>query len=369
MSEMRAVVLRAPQDGPAVEVIDVDEPRAGEVRVRITASGICGSDLHVLEGTSQHAVMPVVMGHEGAGVVEAVGEGVTTHEVGDHVVVALFSGCGRCRYCVEQLEVLCDSPDRAPRLFGSRPDGSTTVHGGGDDFHPYTGVGALAEYTVVPHEQAIRIDPDVPLDILALAGCGVMTGLGAVFNAAAVRPGSSVAVIGCGGVGLSVIQGARIAGARQIIALDLNEGRLGVAREVGATQTVDTSSAPLVDGIKDLVKDGADYVFEVVGHPALVTQALEATRPGGATIIVGTPQGPRIDLDARTMFYNRRLMGTLAGSSLPARDIPRIVDLYKSGALRLDEMITNRFPISRGEEALRLAADGAGARVLVTMAE
>jgi Zn-dependent alcohol dehydrogenase len=182
-----------------------------------------------------------------------------------------------------------------------------------------------------------------------------------------VTPGSTVAVIGCGGVGLSVIQGARIAGASLIIGLDTNEFRLGVAEAVGATTTADTSKVSIVDAVDSCVRGGADFVFEAVGHPDLMSLALEASRPGGTAVIIGTPQGPRIDLDARTMFYNRKLIGTLAGSSLPGRDITRIVDLYRAGLLQLDEMITDRLPLERALDGLQIAKAGEAARVLVTI--
>lgn len=373
---MRAVVTRAPGQ-LAVEDIDTEPPRAGEVLVRIAASGICGSDLHVLHGRSPVATLPSVLGHEGAGVVAEVGDGVTSVAPGDHVVVALYGPCLGCRHCLAGDPVNCDGPARTSAITGRMADGSTRLSRAGEQLFPFVGAGTLADYVVVRASQLVAIDPDVPLDVLCLAGCGVTTGLGAVFNVAVVRPGETVAVVGCGGVGLSAVQGARIAGAARVIAVDTNPLKLGLARKVGATDTLllePGGSEPGRSGpggdvtaaLTDLQPGGVDVALEVVGIPELVAGCLAATRPGGRCVMVGSPPpGGIIPVDGRVLFGERRLMGCVGGSNIPARDIPRIVDLYRSGALQLDDMVSARFSLPEAASAFAAAERGEVARSVV----
>ncbi len=235
---MKAWVARAGGQPPQLETVDVAAPLAGEVRVRLAASGVCGSDLSVLAGHSPVAQFPLVLGHEGAGVVEEVGPGVTSVGPGDHVVLALYGPCLACRNCLSGNPVHCNGPARIKAITGEMADGSTRLSSHGERVFPFVGSGTLAEEAVLRASQVVAVAPDIPLDVICLAGCGVTTGLGAVFNIAEVRAGETVAVVGCGGVGLSVIQGARIAGAGQIIALDTNPYKLGLARRMGATDGV-----------------------------------------------------------------------------------------------------------------------------------
>ncbi len=247
----QAVVVRSVAEGPRLSEIEVDEPRAGEVLVRVAASGICGSDLHVVHGRSVIDAFPMVLGHEGSGVVEAIGDGVTGLAAGDHVVLALYGPCGECGACRTGRFVLCDGVARVSAISGRMADGSTRMRlVDGDTLYPMVGVGSLAELAVLRSEQVVKIDPTIPLDLICLAGCGVTTGLGAVFNVADVRPGESVAVIGCGGVGLNVVQGARIAGATTIVAVDTNPKKLDLALALGATHAVDPSDAGIVDAVR-----------------------------------------------------------------------------------------------------------------------
>jgi S-(hydroxymethyl)glutathione dehydrogenase / alcohol dehydrogenase len=343
---VRAVVLHDVDRGPALEPVDVDAPRPGEVVVRIAASGVCGSDGHVLHGRSPVANLPMVLGHEGAGIVEDIGPGVDDVAPGDHVVLALYGPCGTCVHCRAGRPVHCDGPARTRAILGCMADGDTRLRQAGSPVHPMIGVGSLAEMAVVRAAQVVRIDPEIPLDVACLAGCGVTTGLGAVLNTAGVEPGTSVAVVGCGGVGLNVVQGARLAGAHPIIAIDAQAAKLELAAALGASHVVDASRDAMGDVVARVVPGGVDYAFEVVGDPALVAATFALTRPGGTCVMVGSPPpGASIRLDGRLLFAERRLLGTTGGSNIPGRDIPRIMSLYQSGRLRLDELVSARYPL------------------------
>lgn len=367
----RGVVLRDLETGPQLVDFEVDPPGPGEVLVRLLASGVCGSDIHVLHGRSNAVTLPVVMGHEGAGVVEEVGPGVTAVRPGDHVVLALYGPCHQCPSCSVGRFVQCDGTARVQAIFGRMADGSTRLHGpDGTDLHPMVGTGTLAEYSVVRDSQLVRIADDIPLDLACLAGCGVTTGLGAVFNIAEVAPGDSVAVVGCGGVGLNVIQGARIAGASTIIAIDTNPAKLSLASQLGATHTVDTGEAAgspdLVEAVNAVVAGGVDVAFEAVGSPALIARTFLAARAGGTCVMVGSPPpGATIPIDGRGLFMERRLLGCLGGSNVPARDIPRIMDLYRQGRLDLDTLVSARRTLDDFAVALAETERGDVARSVV----
>jgi S-(hydroxymethyl)glutathione dehydrogenase/alcohol dehydrogenase len=339
------------------------------VLVRVAASGVCGSDLHVVHGRSVIDAFPMVLGHEGAGVVEAVGDGVTAVDEGDHVVLALYGPCGECAECRTGRFVLCDGAARVAAISGRMADGSTRLHlEGGDPVHPMVGVGSLAEVAVLRDDQVVRIDPSIPLDLVCLAGCGVTTGLGAVFNVADVRPGESVAEVGCGGVGLNVVQGARIAGAATIVAIDTNPKKLALARELGATDAVDPTGSTVADAVRSVVPRGVDAAFEVVGVAQLVADTFLATRPGGRCVMVGSPPaGEPIPIDGRALFGERRLLGTTGGSNVPARDIPRIARLYEEGLLDLDTLVSARRPLDDFAESIAETERGDVARSVVVM--
>jgi S-(hydroxymethyl)glutathione dehydrogenase / alcohol dehydrogenase len=366
---MRAVVARAAGAPPRVEDVQVEGPRAGEVLVRIAASGVCGSDLHVLRGRSPVARYPCVLGHEGAGVVADVGAGVGSVRTGDHVVVALYGPCLACRHCLAGDPARCDGPARMRAIGGEMADGSTRLSAGGAPLYPFVGSGSLAEQVVVRESQLVRVGPDVPLDVICLAGCGVTTGLGAVFTVARVAVGDSVAVIGCGGVGLSVIQGARISGAGRIVAVDINPAKLGLAERLGATDVLSPAAgADVTAALAEVLPGGVDVAFEVVGDPALVAAALAATRPGGTCVMVGSPPpGSTIPVDARVLFQDRRLLGCVGGGNVPARDIPRVVELYRSGALALDELVSSRFTLDEVADAVAALSAGEVARAVVVV--
>ncbi len=365
---MKAWVARAGGQPPQLESVDVAAPLAGEVRVRLAASGVCGSDLSVLAGHSPVAQFPLVLGHEGAGVVEEVGPGVTSVAPGDHVVLALYGPCLACRNCLSGNPVHCNGPARIKAITGEMADGSTRLSSNGERVFPFVGSGTLAEEAVLRASQVVAVAKDIPLDVICLAGCGVTTGLGAVFNIAEVRPGETVAVVGCGGVGLSVIQGARICGAGQIIAVDTNPYKLELARGMGATDEVLLAEGDLVGAINARCPGGVDAAFEVVGNGDLVAAALASTRPGGRCVMVGSPPtGTTIPVDGRVLFSERRLLGCTGGSNIPSRDIPRIERLYRSGALELEALVSQRFAFADAPAAFAAAQAGQVARAVVVI--
>jgi len=370
---MRAAVMHAPNRPLVIEDVSVESPRAGEVVVRLAASGVCRSDLHALHGRTTFIAPPMVLGHEGAGTIEAVGPGVAGLAKGDPVVIALYGPCGQCGECRAGDVARCWSETRVHNMNGRMPDGQTRLSLRGQAVTPMVGAGTLAELAVVREAQVVKIDRDVPLDLACLAGCGVTTGVGAALNVAEVRIGSSVVVIGCGGVGLNVIQGAKIAGASRIIACDTQREKLDLAADLGATDgllagTGAGEDADLVAAIQRLVPGGVDYAFEVIGRPEIVRTAFAATRLGGTTVMVGSPPaGSELSIDARALFSDRRLLGTLGGGNVPARDIPRLMKLYKQGRLDLAKLVSQRLPLDRVNDAFAALERGEGARTVIEL--
>jgi S-(hydroxymethyl)glutathione dehydrogenase / alcohol dehydrogenase len=366
---MDAVVIRSYDDSPELEALTVDEPRAGEVLVAVAASGVCGSDIHAVHGQSNAGVLPMVAGHEGSGVVEAVGPRVTSVAPGDPVVLGAYGPCYECDACRHGRFVHCTGEARVNAIRGLMPDGTTRLRSQRGAVHPFVGIGSLAEYAVLRDAQVVKVPEDVPLDVMALAGCGVTTGLGAVFNIARVAPGDRVLVVGCGGVGLNVIQGSRLAGAAAIVAADTNPARLDLAADFGATHLVDPNQTAIADAVTTVAPGGVDIAFEVVGDPALVAEAFELTRGGGTCVMVGAPPpGSTIPVPSSSlMFGERRLVGCLGGSNMPHRDIPRIVELYRNGRIKLDELVGERLPLINFGRAFADTETGKVARCLVTL--
>ncbi|MGZ6321816.1 MAG: zinc-binding dehydrogenase, partial [Ktedonobacterales bacterium] len=326
---MKAAILEATATDLVVEQIDCQEPQAGEVLVRIAASGVCHSDLNVVHGT-QTTPLPVVLGHEGAGIVEAVGPNVKRVKVGDHVVLSWVPYCGQCVYCLSGHPNLC-SVAYAAMAQGTLLDGTSRLSRFGKPVYHYSFISSFADYVVVPESGCVVIRPDIPLDKAALVGCAVMTGVGAALNTAHVQPGSTVAVIGAGGVGLNVMQGAQLAGAVSIIAIDVNPSKLARARTFGATQVVNAAEVDAVTNVRELTKGvGADFSFEAVGRPQTMRQCWEMARPGGTVVMIGlTPEGSELSLPAnRVVREERRLMGSFYGSARPHVDMPMILELY-----------------------------------------
>ncbi len=355
---MKAAVMRAVGRPLEIEDVHIDAPAPREVLVRTVATGVCHSDLHVLEGALPNPT-PTVLGHEPAGVVEAVGAEVRHVAPGDHVIGCLSAFCGTCEYCIAGRPNLCDG-EATMRRAGEPPrlskDGAPIVQ--------FVHLSAFAERMLVHENALVRIRPDVPLDRVALIGCGVTTGLGAVFNTARVTAGSTVAVIGCGGIGLSVVQGARIAGAARIIAVDTAAWKLDLARRLGATETVDGATENPVPRVVEATAGGVDYAFEAIGNPATVRQAVRMTRKGGTIVMIGVvPAGVNVELPgADIVLREKRVLGCMMGSNRFRTDMPRYVELYRSGQLHLDEMISARLPLERVNEAFETMRRGAAAR-------
>ncbi|GBD15084.1 S-(hydroxymethyl)glutathione dehydrogenase [bacterium HR25] len=363
--KVKAAVFYRPQQPLAVEELDLEEPRAGEVLVRVAACGVCHSDLHFLDGLVP-LPSPCVLGHEAAGVVERVGEGVTYVQPGDHVILSFAPACGRCSYCEVGRPNLCTYGGRA-MAAGTMLDGTTRLSRDGQPVYHEAAVAGFATHAVVPEASVVKIREDMPLDRAALIGCGVMTGVGAAINTAKVQPGSDVAVIGCGGVGLNVIQGAALAGAARIIAVDLLDHKLELARQFGATDTVNASREEPVTAVRRLSAGGVDYAFEVIGRPETIRQAFDMARRGGMAIVVGlSPSGSHVSLPANIFLMEKTITGSAYGGARPRVDMPRLVELYMAGKLKLDELISRVYPLERINEAFEALRQGEVARSVIS---
>lgn len=343
-----------------VEDVAVDRPRSREVLVRTAASGVCHSDLHFVDGTYPSAV-PVVLGHESAGVVEAVGDEVTYVVPGDHVITCVSVFCGECEECLSGHPALCANP-AVRRPAGSPP----RLRLGDEPVAQFAELGSFAEQLLVHERAVVKIDPEIPLDRAALVGCGVLTGVGAVFRTAGVEPGSTVAVIGCGGIGLNAVQAAAIAGALRVIAVDRVPGKLELARRLGATDAIDASAADPVGAARELTGGGVDYSFEAIGHQATVEQAYAMLRPGGTATVIGMlPLGVKVELDGVDFLSEKRLQGCLMGSNRFRVDMPRILELYMQGRLKLDELISARLDLGEINSAFAALKTGERARSVI----
>ncbi len=364
---MKAAVLFKVNEPLVVTDVNLDPPKHGEVMVRIVASGICASDLHVMDGANPRN-LPIILGHEGAGVIEEVGEEVSDLKVGDHVIISLAPACGRCFFCAKGKPNLCE---RMPfRNEGALFDGTRRLHTTGlapQEISHYSSASTFAEYTVVPDRACIKVSDDAPLEYVCLIACGVTTGFGAVLNTAKVEAGSSVAVFGCGGVGLNAVQASALAGAHPIIAVDVNPAKLELAKVFGATHTVDSSTADPVVEIQKITARGADYSFEVVGHGEVLTQAFASIRRGGTCVIVGAhPSGSKISIEPRFLqTADRSLMGCAYGSARPWTDIPMIVDLFMSGKIKLRELVSHTTNLDSINQAIELVVQGKVARSVI----
>jgi S-(hydroxymethyl)glutathione dehydrogenase/alcohol dehydrogenase len=364
--QMRGVVFTSPVQPVQVTDVDLAPPGPGEVRVKIAAAGVCHSDLHVRRGEWTVPV-PLVMGHEGSGVVTETGPGVTNLAEGDHVVLSWVAPCGRCRYCLAGREARCQLAATVVAPRGVLHDGTSRLSLGGRELHHYLGVSSFADEAVVPASGAIKIREDAPLDTAALVGCAVATGVGAVTNTAGVEPGSVVAVIGCGGVGLSVVQGARLAQAGRIIALDIRPEKATLAGKLGATDKLDVSRVDAVEAVRELAPDGVDYVFDAIGLTETTEQAIRMLGLGGAAVVVGLPPaGATARFEPLALAEaDQRILGSNYGSVRPAIDIPRLVDLFMDGELRLEELVSGRRPLDGAAAALDELDAGVALRTLL----
>lgn len=358
----KSAIFREAKQPISVEETELQDPQAGEVLVRVAAAGACHSDYHAVDGRNEAPMVPLVMGHEGAGIVEGVGPGVTDFAEGDHIVFAIRPMCGKCKYCSTGRPNLCNGIGNEP---GRMRDGTTrfTTPGGDTLYH---GLATFSQYTVVPEWSLVKVDNEVPIERLASIGCAVVTGVGAVVNTAQVTEGSTVAVWGCGGVGLNVIQGAVIAGASRIIAVDIDAKKFDFATDFGATDTVDASQINAVEAIVEMTDGGVDYAFEVIGNPPTTRDAFEATCPGGTACMVGVPpQGGELTIPMRPLFLDRRMIGTSAGTGRPRVDFPWYIELYKQGRLKLDELQSRFRPLDEINEAFEDMLSGEVARTIV----
>ena len=363
---MRAVVFTDP-DLP-VELLDVDlaAPGPTEVLVDVVAAGVCHSDLHVRQGDWALPV-PLVMGHEGSGIIREIGADVTGLAVGDHVVLSWIAPCGTCRQCLAGRPARCEIAADVVAPGGVLNDGTSRLSMAGRPLHHYLGVSSFAEQAVVPAAGAIKVRPDAPLDLLCLVGCAVATGVGAVRNTAAVPPGATVAVIGCGGVGLSVVQGARLAGAQRIVAIDVNADKLDLASALGATDTLVAGPGGVAAAMEELIPGGVDFCFDAIGRTSTTEQAIALLGIGGAAVLVGIPRaGARAAFEPQLLVdRDQRILGSNYGGTRPAVDIPAIVDAVMSGDILLEPMVSARRPLHEADAALRDLAGGAALRQLL----
>ena len=367
--DIRAAILWEQGQPLSVEAAELDAPGPGEVLVELKAAGVCHSDLHPARG-DWPAKTPLVLGHEGAGIVREVGASVTRVKAGDHVVLCWAPACGVCAPCREGRAVLCDRVEKVT-FRNKLPSGASRLHARGKDVAPFLGTACFSDFVIVPEGGAVPVAPDIPFDALATIGCAVITGVGAVTNAGQVPKGSKVAVIGAGGVGLNVVQGAAIAGCERIIAIDLRPRPLEIAKQFGATDTIggEPDAAPDVPAaVRALTAGrGVDFVFDTVGSPATLTLAFACTRKGGAVVLTGLSR-----MDAQAAFpmfpfvmQEKRLLGSVYGSGQPARDIPRLVALYQEGRLKLGELVSRTYALDKVNDALTALAASDGARGVI----
>jgi S-(hydroxymethyl)glutathione dehydrogenase/alcohol dehydrogenase len=362
---VRAAVLNAPKTPFSVEELELGPPKSGEVLVRMAATGVCHSDWHLVTGATKHP-MPVVPGHEGAGVVEVLGDGVSSLNVGDHVALNWAPSCGACFYCRHGRPSLCERYVEAV-WAGVMLDGTTRLSRDGKPVYHFSSLACFAERVVVPEICCVPVSKKLPLKIAAIIGCAVTTGVGAVLNTAQVAAGSSVVVFGAGGVGLSIVLGAKLAGASTIIVVDRTPEKLAIAREFGATQAL-LATAELVQQIRALTEGrGADYVFEAVGIPAVQEACLAAARPGGKIVFAGiAPMGSSTNLPGAILTRQEKtVMGSYYGTADPARDFPRFGDLYLGGLLDLDRLVSKTYRLDQINEAYADMLEGKLARGLV----
>ncbi len=358
---MKAAVLNEAKKPMTIDEVELSDPVAGEAKVRVIAAGVCHSDLHFIDGVYPTR-FPTILGHEVAGVVEEVGPGVTNVTPGDRVILGFVQPCGTCRYCAEGRPAICQTPVR------TRSSSNPARTRNGEPVTAMTNVGGFAEYSITPAAGLIQVPNGVSLDIAALVGCSVTTGYGAVVNTAQVRPGSTVAVIGAGGVGLNIIQAARLAGAERIIAVDMAEHKLATAREFGATDLVNAKEDDPVAKVRELTGGGVDYSFEAIGLKVTSEQAYEMAGRGGTAVIVGmVPPTEQISIASNIWVQEKTLKGSFYGSARFHLDMPRILNLYLQGKLNLDGLVSRRYPLAEINEAFDALRNGEVARSVLTI--
>ena len=357
---MKAAVFREINKPMEVEEVTVDKPSGREVLVRTAAAGVCHSDMHFFNGTYP-GQLPIVLGHESAGVVEQVGEDVTYVKPGDHVITCLSVFCGHCEYCLTGHMSLCQEPE-VRRSAEDEP----RLRKETESLSQFANLGSFAEMMLVHEHSVVKVREDMPLDRAALIGCGVTTGVGAVIHTAAVEPGATVAVIGCGGVGLSCINGAALAGASRVIAVDMVASKLELARKFGATDVVDASSGDAVEQVREITSGGVHYSFEAIGLKVTAEQAFRMLRRGGTATVIGMiPPGDMVQLHGPDFLQEKTIQGSMMGSNRFRVDMPRFVDFYLQGKLHLDDMVSSRIKLENVTDALLALDSGEVARSVI----
>jgi S-(hydroxymethyl)glutathione dehydrogenase/alcohol dehydrogenase len=357
---MKAAVFHAPNEPLTIEDVAIEKPKRREVLVRTAATGLCHSDLHFMEGKYPTPV-PAVLGHESAGVVEAVGEDVTAFKPGDTVIACLSVFCGHCEFCLTGHPSICSNPD-----VKLAPGKAQRLSWQGRPLHQFQNLSAFAEQMLVHENALVKVRPDMPLDLAALIGCSIVTGYGAVVHTARMEPGSTVAVFGAGGIGLATINAAAIAGAARIIAVDKEPSKLELARQFGATDTIDANAGEAAKRIVELSGGGAHYSFECIGLKQTAEQAFSCLRSGGTATLIGMiPVGTKIELNGPAFLLERRIQGCMMGSNRFRIDIPRLVDFFLQGRLKLREMVSARIALEQVNEGFAALATGGIARNVV----
>ena len=368
MIRSRAAVAWAAKQPLEVTEVDVAPPKAGEVRVRIVATGVCHTDAFTLSGEDPEGVFPCILGHEGGGIVESVGEGVTSVKVGDHVIPLYTPECGECKFCKSGRTNLCQKI-RTTQGKGLMPDGTTRFSKDGQPIYHYMGTSTFSEYTVLPEISIAKVDPAAPLEEVCLLGCGVTTGIGAVMNTAKVKEGESVAIFGLGGIGLSAVIGARLAKAGRIIAIDINESKFELARKLGATDCINPNDydKPIQEVIVELTDGGVDFSFECIGNVKVMRAALECCHKGwGESVIIGVAgAGQEISTRPFQLVTGRVWRGSAFGGVRGRSELPSYVQRYMQGEFRLDDFITHTMPLEQINEAFDLMHEGKSIRTVI----
>ncbi|WFO51304.1 S-(hydroxymethyl)glutathione dehydrogenase/class III alcohol dehydrogenase [Aeromonas veronii] len=364
----KAAIAWGPGQPLSIEEVEVMPPQAGEVRVRIVATGVCHTDAFTLSGEDPEGVFPCILGHEGGGIVESVGEGVTSVKVGDHVIPLYTPECGECKFCKSGKTNLCQKI-RATQGKGLMPDGTTRFSKDGQPIYHYMGTSTFSEYTVLPEISIAKVDPAAPLEEVCLLGCGVTTGIGAVMNTAKVKEGESVAIFGLGGIGLSAVIGARLAKAGRIIAIDINESKFELARKLGATDCINPNDydKPIQEVIVELTDGGVDFSFECIGNVKVMRAALECCHKGwGESVIIGVAgAGQEISTRPFQLVTGRVWRGSAFGGVRGRSELPSYVQRYMQGEFRLDDFITHTMPLEQINEAFDLMHEGKSIRTVI----
>ncbi|MBL0463448.1 S-(hydroxymethyl)glutathione dehydrogenase/class III alcohol dehydrogenase [Aeromonas dhakensis] len=364
----KAAIAWGPGQPLSIEEVEVMPPQAGEVRVRIVATGVCHTDAFTLSGEDPEGVFPCILGHEGGGIVESVGEGVTSVKVGDHVIPLYTPECGECKFCKSGKTNLCQKI-RATQGKGLMPDGTTRFSKDGQPIYHYMGTSTFSEYTVLPEISIAKVDPAAPLEEVCLLGCGVTTGIGAVMNTAKVKEGESVAIFGLGGIGLSAVIGARLAKAGRIIAIDINESKFELARKLGATDCINPNDydKPIQEVIVELTDGGVDFSFECIGNVKVMRAALECCHKGwGESVIIGVAgAGQEISTRPFQLVTGRVWRGSAFGGVRGRSELPSYVQLYMQGEFKLDDFITHTMGLEQINEAFDLMHEGKSIRTVI----